>query len=62
KIKRPPNSFFCFSEKMRRQFTEENPGLNQNVITKMLAKKWKTLSKKEKQKYKIEADCQNALH
>ena len=50
-IKQPPNAFIIFNRIVRPSVRKENPDLSVAEISKIISKKWKTLSDDEKKLY-----------
>ncbi|KAI8983604.1 high mobility group box domain-containing protein, partial [Pilobolus umbonatus] len=51
KVKRPPNAYLLFNRDMRRQLHDVNQGLSSGEISKSISRRWKQLSKEEKEGY-----------
>eukprot|EP01147_Barroeca_monosierra_P010913 gene10913-2987_t len=55
KIPRPMNSFMCFAKRYRQILQQENPGLDNKDISRMLGLKWRSLSEDERSIYTEQA-------
>ena len=53
---RPPNSFLLFSNEHRKKLKEQNTGLDNKEISRILGEKWKAMREDEKEKYIRMAD------
>eukprot|EP00111_Clytia_hemisphaerica_P000313 TCONS_00000822-protein len=62
RIRRPLNCFMVFSHLERKRVAEEHPELHNADLSKILGKRWKTLSPSEKQPYIEEAERIRQLH
>eukprot|EP00794_Sanderia_malayensis_P004696 gene4696-5311_t len=62
KVPRPMNSFMVFSHLERKRLAEENPELHNADLSKILGKKWKTLTPGQRQPYIDEAERLRVLH
>lgn len=62
KVPRPMNSFMVFSHLERKRLAEENPELHNADLSKILGRKWKTLSPGQRQPYIDEAERLRVLH
>lgn len=56
KVKKPPNSFMMFSNKLRPLILSQNRNLSNAEVSKILGSRWKSLSPEEKQVYVSAAD------
>ncbi|XP_065062437.1 transcription factor Sox-7-like [Rhopilema esculentum] len=62
KVPRPMNSFMVFSHLERKRLAEENPELHNADLSKILGRKWKTLTPAQRQPYIDEAERLRVLH
>ncbi|XP_068146118.1 putative transcription factor SOX-14 [Drosophila tropicalis] len=61
-IKRPMNPFMVWSQMERRKICERTPDLHNAEISKELGRRWRLLSKEDKQPYQVEAEKLRKLH
>lgn len=52
---RPPNAFILYSNAMRSSVRQDNPGLSNTEVSRLLGKMWKEVPNETKQVYKQEA-------
>ena len=62
KVPRPMNSFMVFSHLERKRLAEENPELHNADLSKILGRKWKSLSPAQRQPYMDEAERLRVVH
>jgi len=62
KVPRPMNSFMVFSHLERKRLAEENPELHNADLSKILGRKWKSLSPAQRQPYIDEAERLRVVH
>ncbi len=62
KVPRPMNSFMVFSHLERKRLAEDNPELHNADLSKILGRKWKTLSPLHRQPYIDEAERLRVQH
>ncbi len=55
-VKRPLNSFMLFSKKYRKIFKEQDKSLDNQEVSRLLGKKWGSMSSQEKEPYVQEAE------
>ena len=62
RVPRPMNSFMVFSHLERKRLAEENPELHNADLSKILGRKWKTLTPAHRQPYIDEAERLRVVH
>eukprot|EP00112_Aurelia_sp_Birch-Aquarium-sp1_P017588 Seg4091.1 transcript_id=Seg4091.1/GoldUCD/mRNA.D3Y31 product="Transcription factor Sox-7" protein_id=Seg4091.1/GoldUCD/D3Y31 len=62
KVPRPMNSFMVFSHLERKRLAEENPELHNADLSKILGRKWKSLTPAQRQPYIDEAERLRVVH
>ncbi|EDO38755.1 predicted protein, partial [Nematostella vectensis] len=61
-VKRPMNCFMVWSREKRCQILQENPGINNARLSKLLGMAWKKLSVEEKEPYIEKAKHLTEMH
>ena len=62
RVPRPMNSFMVFSHLERKRLAEENPELHNADLSKILGRKWKSLTPAQRQPYIDEAERLRVVH